>query len=246
MSEDDAPKHRTGRPSRPPLTEEMIGEAALQIIDETGWESCTMKALARRLGVRAPSLYHYVEGQSEVIDLVRTLVVRDIHDPEIHDLPWDEAVFRFGVRYYRAFAKHPNTIQLLSTTPIRDHATLQMYEAFLQAMSAAGWPVLRAYEALLGLEHLALGFAYEWNAEELMLESARASEHGATLLSEVVKDRTNQVLITEETFFNLLRRYIDIFRHPVTRAPEDDEFRAHGVPLAASSLPLTVENESSP
>ena len=207
------PGHRRpGRPSRPPLTEETIARAALELIDESGWAACTMSRLAHRLGVRAPSLYHHVSGQQEIVDLVRGLVVREIHDPGIVHLPWPEAMYAFGVAYYRAFTNHPNVIQVLSTTPVRDAPTLQMYETFLQTLHRGGWEGPRAFEALLGIEHLALGFAFEWNAEDLMLESAHAAGLGAPLLAEITKDRTNQADIAEASYLSLLKRYIEMFR----------------------------------
>lgn len=206
-----ASPRRPGRPLRPPLTEDVIAQAALDIIDERDWQACTMKALAQRLGVRAPSLYHHIAGQHEIVDLVRQLVVREIHDPSIATLPAAEAMWQFGMAYYRGFAKHPNTIQVLSTTPVRDRDTLQMYELFLQTLVSRGWQNDRAFEALLGLEHLALGFAFEWNAEDLMLDSAAAAAAGAPLVAEVTQNRTNQNQIAEHTFRSLLARYVAMF-----------------------------------
>lgn len=211
-----AAPRKPGRPTRPPLTEAMIAQAALDIIDEHDWRSCTMRAVAQRLGVRAPSLYHYVEGQREIVDLVRKLVVREIHDPAILEMPAAAAMRHFGLAYYRAFARHPNTIQVLSTTPIRDSVTLQMYEVFLLSLVQSGWDKQRSLEALLGLEHLALGFAYEWNAEDLMLDSQFAAAHGAPLLAEITLDRTNQAVIAETTFRNLLDRFISMFELEAT------------------------------
>ncbi|MBK0421398.1 TetR/AcrR family transcriptional regulator C-terminal domain-containing protein [Leucobacter sp. CSA2] len=212
-----ASPRRSGRPRTPRIDEERIASAALELIDERGWQGCTMAALAARLGVRAPSLYHHISGQEQIVDLVRPLVIAHIIDPSESGLEWREAFFAFGVSYYRAFAHHPNTIQVLSTTPVHDAATLRMYEGFLRMMHGAGWDLERAYEAMIGLEHLALGFAYEWNAEELMLDSALAAEHGAPLLAEITRDRTEQPVIAEETFLSLLRRYIDMFAMQLDR-----------------------------
>ncbi len=211
VAEDVQSPRRSGRPRRPPLDRGVIAKAALEIIDERGWAGCTMLALASRLGVRAPSLYHHIEGQDQIVDLVRGLVIEGIIDPSESGLEWREAFFAFGVSYYRAFATHPNTIQTLSTTPVRDAPTLRMYEGFLRMMSEAGWDLTRSYEAVIGLEHLALGFAYEWNAEELMLDSGLALRHGAPLLAEITRDRTEQPVIAEATFLSLLRRYIEMF-----------------------------------
>ncbi|MGK0741610.1 TetR/AcrR family transcriptional regulator C-terminal domain-containing protein [Leucobacter sp. Z1108] len=209
------PPRRPGRPTRPALTEDTIAREALAIIDELGWPACTMKLLAHRLGVRSPSLYHHVDGQKGIVDLVRALVVREIHNPAIQGMRWDDAIRSFGIAYYRAFSGHPNTIQVLSMTPVRDRDTLIMYETFLQTLVGQGWELPRAFEALLGLEHLALGFAYEWNAEDLMLDPAVVAAQGAPLLAEVTRDRTDQASDVEHTFMNLLGRHIEMFRHEV-------------------------------
>lgn len=213
----DAPRaesapRRPGRPTRPALTPEIIAQEALAIIDELGWAACTMKLLASRLGVRSPSLYHHVDGQRALTDLVRGLIVREIHNPDILKMSWEQAFESFGMSYYRVFAKHPNTIQVLSTTPVRDTDTLQMYETFLESLVQHEWAPSKAFEALLGLEHLALGFAYEWNAEDLMLDSEFIAGQGAPLLAEVTRERTDQELSAEATYTNLLTRHIDMYR----------------------------------
>ena len=212
MARVESAPRRPGRPTRQALTPEIIAKEALAIIDELGWAACTMRLLASRLGVRSPSLYHHVDGQRALVDLVRTLVVREIHDPAILELSWERAFETFGMNYYRVFAKHPNTIQVLSTTPVRDRDTLHLYETFLQALVQHGWASSKAFEALLGLEHLALGFAYEWNAEDLMLESAYIAEQGAPLLAEATRERTDQAESAESTFRSLLGRHIDMYR----------------------------------
>lgn len=216
---DRAPR-RPGRPSRPPLTEEVIASEALAIIDELGWPACTMKLLADRLGVRAPSLYHHVDGQRGIIELVRGLIVREIHDPAILELPWREAIQEFGLAYYRAFARHPNTIQVLSTTPVRNAETLRMYESFMRALVRDGWELPRAFEAMVGLEYLALGFAYDWSAGDLLLDHELIASQSLPLLAEVTRGQSDQRAVAETTFLSLLGHYGDMFQRPAAPADE--------------------------
>ncbi|WP_181158420.1 TetR/AcrR family transcriptional regulator [Leucobacter massiliensis] len=208
---------RTGRPSRPPLTEEDIARAALAIIDERGWAACTMARLAERLGVRAPSLYHHVDGQRGVIELVRGLIVREITDAADLSLPWRAGIQSFGVAYYRAFSRHPNAIQVLSTTPVRNAETLRMYEAFLGMLVRDGWEVASAFEALIGLEYLALGFAYDWNAEDVLLDHELIAGRRLPLLAEVTRGQREQRVVAESTFLSLLSHYGEMFLGPEER-----------------------------
>jgi AcrR family transcriptional regulator len=49
-------------PRRAGLTEPVILDAAAELADETGLDGVSLAAVARRLGVRAPSLYNHVDG----------------------------------------------------------------------------------------------------------------------------------------------------------------------------------------
>ncbi|AZI57411.1 TetR family transcriptional regulator [Nakamurella antarctica] len=215
MSEEDKPAaapRRPGRPAKALLTQADIARGALAIIDEKGWHNCTMKALAQSLGVRSPSLYHHIDGQGALVSLVRALIVTQIHDPTIVDLPWDEAIRRFAIAYYRVFSAHPNTIQVLSTTPVRDADTVGMYETFVRVFVGGGGEIGRALGALIELENLALGFAYAANAEEVLLDPSFVETFSAPLLAEATRSRTDQDGVSETSFLGLLNRYIDILR----------------------------------
>jgi AcrR family transcriptional regulator len=52
------------------LRVEAIVEAALAVIRTEGVAGLTMRALAERLAVRAPSLYHHVRNKDDLLDLV--------------------------------------------------------------------------------------------------------------------------------------------------------------------------------
>jgi AcrR family transcriptional regulator len=47
-----------------------IAEAAASLLAENGRDSLTMREVASRLGVRAPSLYKHVSGKDEIEELV--------------------------------------------------------------------------------------------------------------------------------------------------------------------------------
>jgi AcrR family transcriptional regulator len=58
------------RGPRPKLSVDDVVEAAIALADEAGLEALTMRALADRLGVSAMTLYTYVPGKAELIDLM--------------------------------------------------------------------------------------------------------------------------------------------------------------------------------
>ena len=51
---------------RPGLTRQSVIDAAEQLADAEGWQAVSIQALARRLGIKAPSLYNHVSGLAEI------------------------------------------------------------------------------------------------------------------------------------------------------------------------------------
>lgn len=68
--------------SRIKITAASVADTALAMIRETGVSSLTMRAVAARLGVSAPALYHHVAGREELLDLVARRVPADSGDTE--------------------------------------------------------------------------------------------------------------------------------------------------------------------
>lgn len=105
-----------------------IADAALAVIRGAGVDGLTMRSVAERLNVRAPSLYHHVHNKDELLDLV----ARNAFDQFTGDnaayqglRSVDEwiAVTQAGALELRAFyADHPGLAGLIQAkaTPDRD------------------------------------------------------------------------------------------------------------------------------
>jgi hypothetical protein len=101
---------------------------------------------------------------------------------------------------------------VLSTTPVRNVETLRMYESFMRALVRDGWELPRAFEAMVGLEYLALGFAYDWSAGDLLLDHELIASQSLPLLAEVTRGQSDQRAVAETTFLSLLEHYGDMFQ----------------------------------
>ena len=88
-----AAPHRRG--PRPKLDLDAVVEAAIALADEQGLAAVTMRALAARLGVSAMTLYGYVPGRDELLDLMLDLLYARMGRP-----PWSAgAGWRERARY---------------------------------------------------------------------------------------------------------------------------------------------------
>lgn len=72
---------------------------AIELIASVGLDKMTMPNLAKALGVRSQSLYHYVSGRKELLSLVGAQRIKLLHHHLVEDLmglSGREALFRFA------------------------------------------------------------------------------------------------------------------------------------------------------
>lgn len=132
-----------------------IADAALAVIRRDGVDGLTMRSVAERLKVRAPSLYHHVHNKDELLDLV----ARNAFDQFTGDnaayqglRSVDEwiAVTKAGALELRAFyADHPGLAGLIQAkaTPDRDRgegSRAELVRAQIDSLVDLGVPEAQA------------------------------------------------------------------------------------------------------
>ncbi|MBB5934181.1 TetR/AcrR family transcriptional regulator C-terminal domain-containing protein [Streptomyces zagrosensis] len=100
---------RPRRSSRgePPLTRARIVEAAVALLDEEGIERLTMRRLAERLTVMAPSLYWHVDTKDDVIDLAVDAIFGEVPPATGHASHWRDDVSAVLTAWRAALLRHP-------------------------------------------------------------------------------------------------------------------------------------------
>jgi AcrR family transcriptional regulator len=97
---------RTPR-GEPPLTLSRIVGAALAVLDEEGIERLTMRRLAERLDVVAPSLYWHVDTKDDVIDLAVDAIF-GTPPPEVgRASDWRDDITAVLTAWRTALLRHP-------------------------------------------------------------------------------------------------------------------------------------------
>ena len=90
-------------------------------------------------------------------------------------LPWDEAMTKWAYSYRAAFAAHPNTIQVLSTTTVAAPGALRKYELVIAGLTRAGWQPAEAITVMMAVEAFVLGCALDLVAPEQMIDTTAAA-----------------------------------------------------------------------
>ena len=99
-----------GRPAL--LNRDHVVRAALELLDEEGSVSLSVERIARRLGVRGPSIYHHFTDKSEILGEVARLVLGDLDVRRIDD-DWREWMLAICLTFYRRVLDHPACAVLL-------------------------------------------------------------------------------------------------------------------------------------
>ena len=129
----------TNRPAmRPALTRDRIVEAAIAVVDETGPDALTMRAVAQRLGAGAMSLYRHVSGRDELLDLVvAAMAAEGAATPRTGDWRADLEAIARDVR--ASLLKRPHLTVLLTSRSGRGGAELPLLDRTLGVLRAAGF-----------------------------------------------------------------------------------------------------------
>lgn len=143
--------------SRDPLNRDRVVRAAMDLADEHGIESVTMRQLGHRLGVEAASLYNHVAGKDDLLDGMVELVVAEIDLPSL-DIDWKEAVRRRAVSARRVFGHHRWGAGLIDSRGRSGPSSLSYADRVLATLLGAGFSPWLAASAFLALDSYIYGF----------------------------------------------------------------------------------------
>jgi AcrR family transcriptional regulator len=140
------------------LDRERILRAALELADEGGIESLTMRKLAQRLGFEAMSLYHYVDGKDDVVDGILDLVLEESELPPPAE-DWVAAVRTSAISVHAALRRHPWAANALMAPGRVRPARLRYMESLLGLLREAGFSADTTYHAYHVLDGHIFGFS---------------------------------------------------------------------------------------
>jgi AcrR family transcriptional regulator len=101
------------RPRVPLISKRKALEVALDIIDNEGIESLSIRRLAQRLKVNGASLYHHFENKDEILVGAANLALEGVREPRPEGQPWRIWVLRDALRLRQAFREHPDLVPIM-------------------------------------------------------------------------------------------------------------------------------------
>lgn len=145
-----------GRPSKPIISKELAVRAALEVVDDEGIEGLTVQLVARKLGVKAPSLYYHFKGKSEMLEEVARMIQVEAIIPNMRAQGnWRDQLIELAVAVRSSILRHPRAAPLLLQFFPR-HLMLKYYDFWANRYDI---PAERKMLVIDGVEKLTYGSA---------------------------------------------------------------------------------------
>jgi AcrR family transcriptional regulator len=167
---------------RVPLSRERLLRAAIDLADEGGIESLSMRKLGQSLGVEAMSLYNHVANKADILNGIVEIVESQIELPS-PGADWKRALRKTAISAHDVFERHAWAASLtLSTTGPRP-ARWRYMNAILGCLRGAGFSADTTDLAYHALESHIAGYTL-W-AAQLEVDEDELSDLAATFLGEL-------------------------------------------------------------
>lgn len=193
------------RGPKPGLTVPEIVRAAIALADAEGVEALSMRRLASELGIGTMSLYRYVPGKAELVDLMLDAVHGEIASPAAGVAGWRALLEHYAREGWAMHGRHPWAIGAYTRTVLGPNV-FDSYEVMLRALSDTGLPpgdIVNAAELVAG---------YVAGAARRVSEEVEAQRRTGISEEQWWLERTN-----------FWEHYFDYERYPMISAMWDSE-----------------------
>ncbi|MET8793591.1 MULTISPECIES: TetR/AcrR family transcriptional regulator [Streptomyces] len=130
---------RPSRGPKPGLTLDRIVEAAIEVADRDGLGALSMRRIATELGTGAMSLYRYVPGKAELLDLMLDRVQRPSENPaDLGDGTWRSALEALARATLALYRRHPWLLEVNQSRPVLGPSALDGMEKVFSRIKPMG------------------------------------------------------------------------------------------------------------
>jgi AcrR family transcriptional regulator len=126
------------RGRKPGMTIERIVAAAIAIADADGLEALSMRRVADALGVGTMSLYRYVPGKAELLELMLDTAIGEDGPPEPDPAGWRAGLAAFARRSLAGYRRHPWLLEASVSRGLMGPNQTAVLDALLRTITGIG------------------------------------------------------------------------------------------------------------
>ncbi|MGH3095426.1 MAG: TetR/AcrR family transcriptional regulator [Streptosporangiales bacterium] len=146
------------RGPRQGLSVDSVVDAATALADSKGLEATTIRRVAQSLDVAPMTLYTYVPGKAEMLDLMLDAAYARMPRCDMAGQPWRERVTAIAQENRDLFEAHPWTATVSASRPPLGPGLMAKSEHELSALDGIGLTEVAMNDSLIHL----LGFVQGW------------------------------------------------------------------------------------
>lgn len=124
---------QSGRGPKQSVTVDGVVDAAIEVADARGLDRVSMRSVAQALGMAAMSLYTYVPGKAELLDLMLDRVYLAMPRPSFDGQSWQERLTTLAEENRTLCASHPWVANVTTARPQLGPGAMAKYEHELSA-----------------------------------------------------------------------------------------------------------------
>lgn len=161
-------------PSRGPKARLDLGEivrAAVELADAHGLAALSMRKVAEKVGASVMSLYTYVPGKAELLELMVDAVQVEIERPEPSGEGWRQGLERYARQDWQLHCRHPWLLQVAANRPVLGPNLTMKYNHGLSVIDGIGLTDLEM-DAVYTLVD-----SYVRGAARVAVDAAQAEQH---------------------------------------------------------------------
>jgi AcrR family transcriptional regulator len=128
---------RPSRGPRPGLSVDRVVAAATELADAEGLAALSMRRVAERLGVGTMSLYTYVPGKAELLDLMLDTVLAEVARPDPAG-GWRAGLELRAREDWALFHRHPWILQVSPSRSLLGPNETDLFEATMRVVAGTG------------------------------------------------------------------------------------------------------------
>jgi AcrR family transcriptional regulator len=144
----------------PRLCRENIVAVAIEMADEDGLASVTLRGIAARLAVHVTSLYNHVPTKDAVLVQMANALIAEARLPTGR-IGWEEWVRQFASGMRALGRKHPGAFEAFHHGPATSERAAEPFEAAFAAFRSAGFDATSTYNAVKATVVAVLGYMLE-------------------------------------------------------------------------------------
>jgi TetR/AcrR family transcriptional regulator, tetracycline repressor protein len=145
------------------LDKERIVAEAVALLDEGGLDGVTLRRLAQRLGVQAPTLYWHIRNKAELLNALAEAILEaelsQLKPPDKDEL-WRDWLIGVAQHLRRAMLAHPDGARVVSAAHLSP-TMAAVSEMAMNTLVEKGLPLRQARLTVLVVQRFTLGHVLE-------------------------------------------------------------------------------------